>query len=94
LKSRSQQVIAGVFTLLLLIGQFASLAHAVDHPFHQVDEHCASFIHCEKQDLSPGLDGLNFEFSALTSEKQVFSNQSVNVHSSSAYSARAPPFIS
>jgi len=90
----SRQIIAGALTLLLLIGQFAFLEHSVEHPFHQADDHCATFIHCEKQDLATAFDKLKLKFSVLVSEKYISIKQPDNVHFSPAYSSRAPPFIS
>jgi hypothetical protein len=90
----SRKVIAGAFALLLLIGQFASLVHSVDHPFHQADDYCTSFIHCEQHDLIAGHGTLKSELSVLTFEKYVFSKQPVKVHFSLTYSSRAPPIIS
>jgi len=94
LKLFSRRVIAGIFFLLLIISQFASLAHAVDHPFHQADDFCKTFIHCEKHDLSSTHDELSSEFSVLTSEKYAQSKQPVSVNFSPFYSSRAPPFTS
>jgi hypothetical protein len=90
----SRQAIAGVFSLLFLVGQFASLVHSVDHPFHQTDDYCASFIHCEKYDLLSDHDELKSKFTVLTSKKYVFSKQPVNVRFFLAYSSRAPPVTS
>jgi hypothetical protein len=90
----SRQFIAGLFVLLFLIGQFASLAHAVEHPFHQADDYCTVFSHYEKYDLASDFSTCYLQFSALTSENSFFSQPSVYSRFTPAYSSRAPPFTS
>jgi hypothetical protein len=37
-----------ILSILLFIGQFATLIHSVKHSFHTQDESCQIFLQCEK----------------------------------------------
>lgn len=37
-----------LISLILVLGSFFSLAHASQHPFHQADQSCVTFLSIEK----------------------------------------------
>jgi hypothetical protein len=78
--------------LFLQLGLFASLAHAVQHPFHVQDELCASFINFSHHDLSANVVSLTTESCLFTVDVLTDSYTAIELPFYSHYCSRAPPF--
>ena len=55
MKDLRKQLSSYLVAALLLLGQFAVVVHAADHPDHAADEFCETYIHNEQQDTSADL---------------------------------------
>ncbi len=92
-RNHTQIHMAALISILLLIGQFGVLFHAVDHSFHEEDQSCQIFQQCER--LGDGLISPMLQLTILVSRVQSIP-QIVSIWLSlpqSAYFSRAPPSL-
>jgi len=80
-----------LISLVLVLGSFFSLAHASQHPFHQADQSCVTFLSIEKNSvLGSPVAGLEVDPN-LARHTAVVGRQ-VEIQSTRlAFSSRAPP---
>lgn len=89
--AKRTRVIALIAGLLLFTGQQASLAHAADHPFHDISESCASFISLEHHDTDVSTIVLAADFSRYTDGFATGLQPLVYTSPLKSSLARAPP---
>lgn len=82
-----------LLSIALLVGQYAALAHASKHPFHESVQSCQVFFALEKSELGLISDGAPGLSPVLTSGLWVdlFTQTLPRLHH--AYSIRAPPSL-
>jgi len=85
------RVIALVAGLLLFAGQLASHVHATEHPFHDNNQICASFISLERHDIAFSAIVLAVDFSHYDDEVATGLQPPVDALPLYSSHARAPP---
>jgi fermentation-respiration switch protein FrsA (DUF1100 family) len=89
-----KQLVSFLTAMLVVVGQFVTVVHATDHPYHAHDDSCTIYQATEKHKLTHVPEGLHFEV-VLTGEDRA--TVAASNHSSiltSTYLARAPPYQS
>jgi hypothetical protein len=83
-----------VMALLFVLVQYASVLHAVDHPFHEDDPSCDIF-HAVEKSKSLLADGQVVIRSAVYRESRILESvQQGPAKAARRYLTRAPPFYS
>lgn len=77
--------------LLLLLGQFASLAHATEHPFHVHGEYCVALSSLEHAPGALLTHALQYGTLFVCTESAGALPADLNSASTFRYQARAPP---
>ena len=94
LNNYRKQLVSYLITALLLLGQFATVVHAADHPYHAADEFCEAYIHYQQQDVTADLAATPLLNVVPHGEIAVATRADQNSQPSSDYYSRAPPFAS
>ena len=94
LSNYRKQLVSYLITALLLLGQFAAVVHAADHPYHAADEFCEAYIHYQQQDVSADLAATPLLNVVTHGEIAVAARVNDDSQPSSVYYSRAPPLAS
>jgi hypothetical protein len=90
---RYKQFITLFASLVILLAQFAVLAHATDHPFHQEDTLCVSMQNAEHdKQIYKNVIYVHLN-NVLFGEVAPLFTGIVMPSFNSFYSSRAPPFV-
>lgn len=91
MKCSYRNLIAFGCALLLQLGIWGSVVHAVEHPFHAQNELCASFINFGHHDVNLDAKPSDISASLLLVVTVADSNSYPYFTSPVSYTARAPP---
>ena len=94
LNNYRKQLANYLIAALLLLGQFAAVVHAADHPYHAADEYCEAYIHYQQQDISADLAATPLLNVVPHVEVAVTAHVDDHSQPSSVYYSRAPPLAS
>ena len=94
LNNYRKQLVSYLISALLLLGQFAAVVHAADHPYHAADEFCEAYIHYQQQDISADLAATPLLNVVPHGEITVSAHVNNDSQPSSVYFSRAPPLAS
>lgn len=94
LNNYHKQLVGYLVAALLLLGQFAVVVHAADHPDHAADEFCETYIHYEQQDTSADQAATPLLNVVLPGEIAVATRVDGDSQPLSNYYSRAPPLAS
>ena len=94
LNNYHKQLVSYLVAAILLLGQFAVVLHAADHPYHATDELCETYIHYEQQDASADLASAPLLSVVLPGEIAVVTRVDSDSLPLINYFSRAPPLAS